>query len=367
MSSERQYDSETLRNLQEQLRQKSAQQMQQGQGSPMPARSVTPTPPPVTPMPVTPPVQQTPPTMAQPVQAPSATDSMRARMRAARDNAPQEQVVLQQGDTYNPTSNGSTSTMINNTKRDVAEVPAPTIDTGDKPEKKKTNPTIAIVIVGVVILLGVLLLLFTKKPEESIEDPTTVEDPVDNDDLVWIDPGVTYNAYTADEVAALRAAGYTGDEIEQFAASGVLSSDKIKEAEAARDAFVQEAIAPLYDATSQEYKDFINQTWLTLPKRNDTDEWSEIAGYYIERKNLDYEKVDVYGNQLFIKVYLDDDTHKDWFFLNITPEEWNKLKASGNVIVNYTYCTRYVTSVDGYLTEDFSNIFITEATLEIIE
>lgn len=336
------------------------------------------------------------PQVASPIGAPQGggTAAIRQRMQASRGAAPPPPTVITQGDTYNPTpttqapvrpaqptapqpaqptqpvqpntppaQTGATSTIINTTN---VESQGNNGDNGK--EKKKFNPMIAVGIFIGIAVLGVLLMVLSKKPDDTEVPSENPDGVVSEDDLVWIDPVVdTSTFYTQEQIDKLREVGYTGTEIEQFALNGEDVNAKIREAEAIRDAWLQEAIAPLYDATSQEYKDFISQTWLTLPERKDLGEWSQVAGYYQERKNLDYEKVTVYGNQLFIKIYLDDDVHADWFFLNVTPEEWNKLKDNGNVIVTYTYCTRYVSSADGFNVEDFSNTFITGATLEIIE
>lgn len=349
-------------------------QMLQGQtGGEAPAQP-QPAPIPVAPQPQVP-VTPQPQPQVELAQQPSATDAMRARMMASRGGAPTQSTTLNQGDSYNPNGGqpvqtpsvtpapGATTTIINTT-----QVPqAGDSNGGNEKKKMPMSPKIAIIVFLVVAVAGVLLLVLSKKPAGE-EDPGVVDTPPVEDDLVWIDPVVNAGSwYSADDIARLRQVGYTGDEIEVFAQNGEDVNAKIEEAEAIRDAWIQEAVAPLYDATSQEYKDFINQTWLTLPERKDMYDWTQVAGYYAEKKNLDYEKVTVYGQQLFIKIYLDDDAHSDWFFLNVTPEEWTKLKDHGNVICTYTYCTRYITTVDGFINEDYNNIYITDATLEIIE
>ena len=173
--------------------------------------------------------------------------------------------------------------------------------------------------------------------------------------------------YSQEEVEKLREVGYTGYEIEQFSNDREDFNRLVEEAETKRDLWLRENIAPLYDSASEEYKAYINQTWLSLSKRKDVDNWDEIAGTYELRKNLDYEKIDVYGEQLFIKVYLDDDEHKKFFFVCVTPEQYAKLKNRGNVIVTYTYETRYVYKTDSSKFEDTKNIWIIDAELEIIE
>lgn len=296
------------------------------------------------------------------------SEMLRNRMKSGSQQS-SDSVKLVQGESYKPqedkaptptpTPTAKTTTIINTTKTDDD-------DSLTEEKKFKITKPVAMGIVGIIIVLIILGVMFLGKGKEDGSDDTTDDGIVSDEELEWITPEYTFS-FTQEEIESLREVGYTGDEIESFATLGFSAADMIQEAEVKRDAWIQEAIAPLYDSTSEEYKNFINQTWLTLPERNDTDEWSEIAGYYEERKNLDYEKVTVYGNQLFLKVFLDDDTHQDWFFLNVTPEEWNKLNDRGNVIVTYTYCTRYVGVDSLTMIEDFDNIFITAATLEIIE
>ena len=293
--------------------------------------------------------------------ATSATAALREQMIRSKANSGQT-VVLEQGMNYAPneqetqqTNNGtSTTTIINTTK-------VPQDNGGDDNTERGFKPTktFVMIVAGVIILGLIIFIVFTSSgAEEDIPD-------ISEEELEWILSESQYS-YTADQIERLRTVGYTGKEIEEFEKLQMDINELVKEATAKRDAWVQEAIAPLYDSTSQEYKDFISQTWLTLPKRNDTDDWDNIANYYPVKDNLDYEKVETYGNQLYIKIYLDDNEHDDWFFLNVTPEDWARLKDAGNVIVTYTYCTRYLLVGQNTLIEDFENIFITEAHLEII-
>ena len=291
----------------------------------------------------------------------SATAALREQMLNSKANSGQA-VVLEQGMNYTPneqgkqqTTNGASTTIINTTK-----VPQDNDVDDDTGRGFKPTKTFVMIAAGIIVLLLIIFIVLASNGSE--EDTPNIQE----EELEWIIPDSQYS-YTIDQIERLRMVGYTGREIEEFEALQIDVDELVKEATAKRDAWVQEAIAPLYDATSQEYKDFISQTWLTLPKRNDTDDWDNIAQYYEVRKNLDYEKVETYGNQLYIKIYLDDYEHNDWFFLNVTPEDWVRLKDKGNVIVAYTYCTRYLLVGQNTLIEDFENIFITEAHLEIIE
>lgn len=324
----------------------------------------------------------------QPPQRPSAQEAMKARMQASRNQAAsQGPVLMEQGETYNPVqsapidqtapqpqqSAASNRTIINTTRGAGSGDNGDPQQNGDDGEQKsgsglKLNPVMAIGI-AVVALLAVFFIFYGGKGSgkddiPSEEDPVFT-DPFDDPNIEWITPD-TGSFYTIDQKAQLRAAGYTGDEIESYAAMMTPYNDLIREADAARDAYIQSAIAPLYDTASDEYKHFISQTWLTLPKRDDFPEWTNIAMNYTKRENLDYEKIDVYGNQLFIKIYLDDNEHKNWFFCSVTPDEWNRLGDAGNIIVNYVYTTHYVGDDIWTAVEDMDNICIISSSIEFV-
>lgn len=317
----------------------------------------------------------------------SAQEALRNRMKAERSNgsSPQATTMSQTRDyqpnnmqavntqqTFNTQTTNvgqvnpqqSTSTIINTTQQDGIQQGGDEAGSGGK--FKWSKNVVFIVVAAVMALLLLAYLLFGGNDGDSEEDD--IPDPFTDDTLEWLDPvGVETFLYTPQEIDALRTAGYTGTEIEEYQSAGTSAQSLIDIAEAKRDAWIKDAISPLYDMASDEYKYQISQTWLTLPQRTDATEWTMIGSMYTERKNLDYEKIDVYGNQLFIKVYLDDNTHEDWFFLCVTPEEWNALSDRGNVIVSYTYWTHLVG--DDYFSsvEDTSNIYITQASLEIIK
>lgn len=239
----------------------------------------------------------------------------------------------------------------------------------EKPPKEPNeggNKKMIFIIVACVLVVLVggwfLLTKMKDKPEEEFYDP--MEDP----ELEWIQPSPTPAfAYTLEEIARLREAGYTGNEIEDYQTACYDVNYLIQDAEAKRDAWIQEAIAPLYDTASPEYKESISDTWLSLEERTDMAQYSENIMLYQDRRNLDYEKVKVYGTQIFIKVFFDDDLHENYFFIQVTPQEYAKLNDRGNVIVNYTYQHSWVLNPQTNLyEEDRSNFFIVSASIEII-
>ena len=225
---------------------------------------------------------------------------------------------------------------------------------------------IGVALLGLLAVLGMwsLGLFGEQTPPEDEQDPNQLDT-----ELEWIDPSIPQFQYTFDEIEELRAAGYTGTEIEDAQLNQVPSADLIAQAKEQQQKWYEENILPMYDTTSEQFDEYVSDTWLSLEERTDADSWTQIAGYYVERKNLDYETIPVHGNQLFIKIFLDDSAHEDYFFLNVTPEEWVKLNEDGNVIVEYTYVTKLIPDPafpDSFI-EDTESTFIVSATLDIIE
>ena len=323
--------------------------------------------------------QYTPPTPSQPVAgAPpkSATQQMRERMNAqSGTSAP---VTKTQGAEYKPTvavntessanPNGSTDTVINTTRQKPVNKPKEKKEKGSSGKFNLNSPKVKFGLIGILVAVGLFgLVTLTGGDSEGTGDevieptstPTQTEYIPVPTSIPWM--------YTSAEIEKLREVGYTGTEIEQFNNNKVSFQMLYDTAVQKRDAWVQEAVAPLYDETSDEFKQKLNNTWLGLPENNVMDDWGITYGNYTVRKNLDYEKVKPHGGQLYIKVYFADKMDiGDYFFVNVTPDEWSKLRDKGNVIVSYRYVTQYKN--DGTTSyEDKENIIIVGATLEIIE
>lgn len=324
----------------------------------------------------TPPAQQVAQPTQQPVQQtpqPTGQQAMRARMMEARGQQSQQtgqQVVLEQTGSYQPTgqqqvqqAQPTQQTQQTQQTQPAQTQPQQTTMINTTQESGGFKPGKKLIFVGCGILLVFVIAAIVLLGSGKKKDTDTTDESLDS--LEWLDPvNQETFLYSPEEITNLRAAGYTGDEIESYQSQQTPAEDLIKQAEAERDAWVQEAIAPLYDTASDEYKHYVSQTWLTLPQRTDMAEWTMIGAEYAVDQNLDYEKIDVYGNQMFIKVYLDDNAHESWFFLNVSPTEWNQLNDAGNIQVHYTYVTHLVG--DDYMTatEDFDDIYITSATLQ---
>ena len=203
--------------------------------------------------------------------------------------------------------------------------------------------------------------------EEPVVGEVMLPEPVEE---VVIEESIFAITYDIEQVQNLLAAGATQEQVNEWQANGVEYNYVYFTMLDRYYGWQLSNTLPTYDIASDAYKDVIGQTWMSLPKRNDIVEWTEdmLAYEHQVKQNLDYEKVEPYGNQLFLKVYLDANTHDSWFFLNITPNEWNLLDDTGNVVVDYVYQTHWLpfeNQLDAV--EDEQNIFIVSATLDIIE
>ena len=308
----------------------------------------------------------------QPIARRSRTDELRRQMQTNQQAG--TPTVSVQGDNYNPVGTATPHpTIVTNNQtplqNNTTVINTTTMNNNNgggtgNPFKSKIGVIIAAVVTVVIVIAGCYATGIIGGSPESTEVTENSEE-----ELEWIDPDEIKFAYTAEELSELRAAGYTADEIEMHYEYQTSAAQLIEEAKTKQQEWYQENVVNKFDTNSEAFNDYIKNTWLSLPERNDMAEWTDIAGYYVIRKNLDYEKIPVHGNQLFLKIFLDDASHTDYMFLNVSPEEWIKLNESGNVIVEYTYATRLLPDPDyeGSFVEDTNSMYIIDATLEIIE
>lgn len=187
---------------------------------------------------------------------------------------------------------------------------------------------ISVGIVGVIFVVIVVIVLSMqakkkKEAEELAQAESLLEEEV-------VEPSFMY---TQDEVEALRLAGYTGYEIEDFEIQEQDAKSLIDAAEAARKAQYEMEILPYFDSSSDEFKELCKDTWVGQEELEfDTD--VEQYQYFTETINVDYEKLPATGHQLFIKYTLTDGTA---CFMTVTPERYTELKDHGNIVISVQY------------------------------
>lgn len=276
----------------------------------------------------------------------------------------QQPTNMQQGRGYNPQGSSGGN-----------QIPDfPTRGNGQQNGNQPPNKTFMFIGIGVVALLIILVaayFLMNKGSKETDESETFVEETLDwgfEETIVWEFETETVPVfeYTSEEIKELRAAGYTGNEIEFYMTQERPAQELLEEAEQEQSEYVERFIAPYYDDTSDEYRRNLRNTWLGLEERRDVSDFSTISFTYSETKNLDFEKVPIYGDQIFLKVYLDDVTHDKYFFMSCMPDRYLQLGDSGNIVVQYNYIYPTYIDSEGITQEDTSRMFITSASEVIV-
>lgn len=144
--------------------------------------------------------------------------------------------------------------------------------------------------------------------------------------------------YSIEEREVLRANGYTADDIERFEVEERDPVQLVEEAKAARKAVYDEEIKPYLDGASPKFNELKELTWLGTGEMSSTILSSE-EGQYEQRLgayNCDYKKIPAYGSQLFVKLTLMDFDGKE-IFMTVTPDRYNELSDTGNIVVTIDY------------------------------
>lgn len=262
---------------------------------------------------------------------------------------------LAQGDTYNSESKGASSV-----DNEVVNVK----------EKKSIDKKIVLMGAGVLALVifgAGLVYHFNNKSSVDTESVAEYDSGSLSDEAPsWDDNGFEEDfgfKYSDEQLEELRAAGYTGSEIEEYQKSSSDFDTLIAQAKEARLKWANETIAPVLDGKSEAYKKLEASTWLGLKDRTSDLKKFKADGMYTQYdaiKNFDYEKVEPTGVQLFLKVYIDGTKHKNFMFINVTPSRYKQLKQKGNIIIKYTYVVE-TKEVDGYTKENKKNMFVIAA------
>lgn len=224
-------------------------------------------------------------------------------------------------------------------------------------EKEQVTPSVLnsnkiklLVALGVVIMF-VVVLLFTasKKHNQPTDKPS---DEATSDEQSWeefveeqeastdtSDTSAQAPSYSTDTVTSLRKWGYTGDEISYALSNGIKPETMIQEAKNLRKEADAEVMKELSDTSSKPYKKLLGMTWLGGDPLHIEDLSANTdANYSLDTHvlNADYVKCEPRGNQLFIRLTLDDGTYA---FMTVDPPRWVQLKEKGNMVIQYDLYT----------------------------
>lgn len=164
----------------------------------------------------------------------------------------------------------------------------------------------------------------------------------------WVEPTPEIDFETNKR---LRAAGYTGDEIEYALRNGFDTEALIQASNELYDEEAKKALERMSDSASEEFKFLLDRTYFGevgyefVPQSNlPAQEQTIVSNSFVV--NADYIKCPTYGSQLYLKCKVASDLN---VFMIMTPQRWETLPASGNIVLRVYYTqygpNRYVTEV----------------------
>jgi hypothetical protein len=195
---------------------------------------------------------------------------------------------------------------------------------------------------------GVFLGYYTSDTDDYVVDYTTTN---------------ASGSYSDSDKELLRKMGYTGDEIEIALATGVSVDDLVEAAQELRDEEAKEALHRMSDEASEEFQTIVNNSIYCMPEVTfdgfdvSVDSSRLYDGSYVV--NADYEKLPTYGYQLFIKVKIANGTY---VFYQVTPQRWETLPDTGNIVMKVSYCMYGTYNVNMYIT-DLQEVDATQLTV----
>lgn len=228
-----------------------------------------------------------------------------------------------------------------------------------KPKKKKTKRNTKMIVAlslgstALLVLVGVAAIGIKTKQDEAASRKAQKEafeqmiaeseayantgETISNDPDAEEDtqPEVTSSvSYSDQELKALRKWGYTASEIEVASQQGLSAKELADSAREDREEAQKEALAAVSDTASDEYKNLLYSTWLggeDLDVSAFTNDYIYTSTSRVE--NVDYEKCAAKNEQCFIRLNLDNGKPA---FMYITPDRYNELPDTGNMVVEIT-------------------------------
>lgn len=173
----------------------------------------------------------------------------------------------------------------------------------------------------------------------------------------------TDSTVSTDDRTMLKQLGYSGDEIDLAISQGLSINDLVEAAQKLRDAEAAEALKRMSDSASEEFQYLLNysifsQEYQEFQPYNTEVEWESGLGSYVV--NADYEKLDTYGYQLYIKLKIANSTYA---YMAVSPDRWSVLPASGNMVVRINYMLWGERSNPGIYITNVSEVDVTQITV----
>lgn len=227
----------------------------------------------------------------------------------------------------------------------------------EKPKQKKKKRSVAttkkLIVLGIGSTALIVVMVVTsigmsvkrkavaeaKRQEELYAEVAKSYTPLESDNASETEPATEQqdvdtsgSSYTDKELRALRKWGYTASEISIAERDGLSAKDLVASAKEDREEAQKEALAAVSDTVSDEYKNLLDKTWLGGEELDVSGFTSDLIYMPSERvENVDYVKCEPHNQQCFIKLMLDNGVPA---FMYITPDRYNELPDTGNMVVD---------------------------------
>lgn len=243
------------------------------------------------------------------------------------------ETVLEQGDSYNESKMGEVLDKI--------------------PDSLKSKKVI-LIICGVVILLAIAGIVFqiVSGGESGSKDKfSKYEDSPEQVEQTF--------KYSSEQRQALRAYGFSGDEIDEHEQAQddpeALINKATEDIKNEKRKVYKELQKEMLDSASPEYKALIEDTWLAGEAHEVKMPAGGIFDTIEKTENIRYKKLESHGNQCFIKITLEDGATT---FMTVHPDRYLTLKDEGNMVITY----KKVVYGDNYYVLDMKEKPITSVT-----
>lgn len=244
------------------------------------------------------------------------------------------ETVLEQGDSYNESKMGEVLDKI--------------------PDSLKSKKAI-LIICGVVILLavaGIVVQIVSSGGSTSKDTFSKYEDNTEQQ------VEQTFK-YSSEQRQALRAYGFSGEEIDEHEKSqddpDALIDKVTEDIKTEKRKVYKELQKEMLDSASPEYKALIEDTWLAGEAHEVKMPEGGIFDTIEKTENIRYKKLESHGNQCFIKITLEDGATT---FMTVHPDKYITLKDEGNMVITY----KKVVYGDTYYVLDIKEKPITSVT-----
>lgn len=231
---------------------------------------------------------------------------------------------------------------------------SPTPKQGNKVEvlSSSARPEIPVKLLAIVggAIVALVLIYFAYNHFLGGEDEEALEEDFEGELIEdeFEDELIFEFAYTEEEWAMLREAGFSDSEIVQYESNQTEPGFLVEQSKEAMEKQVRDMYAELKKDAIQKgsdgFKNLLNNTWLGLDPKTIKGSHEETYDTYIMKENVSYTKIGVRGHQPLLKLK----SHEFGTLYHMAdPLTYMELRESGNIVIEYM-----VYNINGLLVVD---------------